>query len=185
MTAEQAGAPDILRRARRQEEKRVRVLLKQEHDNAHRERQMGFPGPTPETRRKFVPHAIETLQDRGVIDASQAAMLDQIARAYSLLTAGTGIRLSTWERVDGGRIASNDMPGDVRLIRHYAAWWDHLKNASLQRAMPIVIDVAVDGLSFNQIARRRRCDKRTAKNFLMKGLQCWAEAGRKKCHLSD
>ena len=185
MTAEQAGTPDILRRARRDEEKRVRALIRQERDTAHRERQRGYPGPTPETRRKFVPHAIETLLDRGVIDESQAAMLDQIARAYSVLTAGTGVRLSTWERVDGGRMAADGMPGDVRLMRHYAAWWDHLKNASLQRAMPIVIDVAVDGLSFNEIARRRRCDKRTAKRFLMQGLDCWVDAGRRRHSPSD
>lgn len=180
MTVEKAGTPDVLRRARREEEKRVRALLKRERDDHHRERQMGFPGPTVETRRKLVPHAIETLLDRGVIDESQAAMLDHIARAYSALTAGTAIRLSAWERVDGGRMPSGEMPGEVRLMHHYAAWWDHLKSASLQRAMPIVIDVAVDGLSFNEIARRRRCDKRTAKRYLLKGLDCWADAGRPK-----
>ena len=181
MAADQAPGHDpvwVAKQALARADARARALIQGDRESAYRDSRMGYAGPTTETRRKLMPHAIDTLLDRGVIDQSQASMLDQIARAYVLVTAGTGVRSSGWERVDGGRMPSGECPAEVMLMRQYARWWDRLKQASLARAMPVVVDVAVDGLSLNEISRRRRIDKRTAKRALVQGLACWAEAGR-------
>ncbi len=171
---------EAARRAGRTEEKRVRRLLRLDRDEANRIAKTGRPGPTSQTAKKLKPHAIETLLDRGVIDESQAGMLDQIARAYVLITMGTNVRLSSWERVDGGRLPTEAMPGEVRLLHHYAAWWQELCDNSLQRVMPIVLDVAVEGISLNDLARTRRMDKRTAKRLLLQGLDCWSDVARRR-----
>ncbi|MFN3232919.1 MAG: hypothetical protein ACE363_12295 [Alphaproteobacteria bacterium] len=171
---------EAARRAKRGEEKRVRRLLRTERDEANRIEKLGRPGPTPQTAKRLKPHAVETLLDRGVIDESQAGMLDQIARAYGLITMGTDARISSWERVDGGRLPTDSLPSEVRLLRHYAAWWDRLSEYGLQRSMSVIIDVAVDGVSLNDLARARRMDKRTAKRLLIQGLDCWADAGRQR-----
>ena len=171
---------DTLKAIRRRDRNRIRSLIKQERIDEHRIEKLGRAGPTEQTLARLEGHAIDRLQQRNIISAEQALALEEIARAYSVLTWDVEVRLSHLERVDFSTRQCEDVPGAVRLIRHYTLWWDRLKDYGMQACQPIAIDVAVDGLSINAVARNRHMDQRTVKAALLDAVDMWVDVGRKR-----
>lgn len=163
----------------RTERKRVYDLVVAGRDLTDFEKKYGERGPTPETKAKLQPHAIERLQARGVIDDAGERHLDEIARAYALITAPVRLKLSSVERVDGSR-TSCVTEGDIELVRRYERWWDELVRTSQQKCFYPVHDVAVDGLSFAEIARAKRTDPRTVSVHFKAGLKTYHDANVRK-----
>jgi DNA-binding transcriptional regulator YdaS (Cro superfamily) len=62
------------------------------------------------------------------------------------------------------------------LERDFLAWWTRLHNSGVQLCMPVVLDVAVQGLSLTKVGEKRHCDKRTAKVRLLTGLRHYLAA---------
>lgn len=162
------------------EKRRVRKLIAVENQYEAEFRATGRATATAQTVAKLEPHAIETMLSRGVLSDDDAVALDEIARAYAILTWDVNVRMSKLERVDGTPRHHGDIPGSVRLVSHYAQWWDMLKDRREQACLPVAVDVAVDGLSLNAIARKRNIDKRTAKMKLRTAIDIWFQVGRRR-----
>lgn len=163
----------------RTERKRVYDLVVAGRDLTDFEKKYGERGPTPETKAKLQPHAIERLQARGVIDDAGERHLDEIARAYALITAPVRLKLSSVERVDGSR-TSCVTEGDIELVRRYERWWDELVRTSQQKCFYPVHDVAVDGLGFSEIGAKTGRHQVTISKWFKAGLAAYHDANRTK-----
>lgn len=169
------NAVEQTKKLQRQEERRVRKMIATGHDVRNREEKTGRPGPTPETRGKVRAHPVERLMASGFLDEHDEQALLDIAEAYTAITASVGYASGTLERVDhsGARV-----PQERALVakKRYSLWWDELQRLGLQRCFYPVIELAVDGLSFNAMSKARGIDWHTARKRVRAGLDAYHDA---------
>ena len=169
------NAVEQTKKLQRQEERRVRVMIHNQREADRVAELTGKPGPTPETRQKVGQHPIERLMAKGFLDEHDEQALLDIAEAYTAITAAVGYASGTLERVDN---SGARMPQERAMIakKRYSLWWDELQRLGLQRCFYPVIDLAVDGLSFNAMSEARGIDWHTARKRVRAGLDAYHDA---------
>ena len=140
--------------------------------------------------------SVAALVRGGAISGSDIEALAAITAGYDLLTA-TGRadrRSAAWrymqhhelrEPHDQGSNKTNiinmleHMPATLEMNhveRDFLEWWQRLQTYGHQVCMPVVLDIAVQGLSLSACAEKRHCDKRTARSRLLLGLRHYQAA---------
>jgi len=137
-----------------------------------------------------ISRSITLLVKAGNISGAEIEALAAIAAGYDLLTAParTARRQAAFEaeksfRVTKVKVHNTQNTVDNRkerplptlldmtqLEQNFLDWWTRLQHRGQQRCMPIVLDVAVEGLSLTKVGEKRHCDKRTARSRLLLGL---------------
>jgi DNA-binding transcriptional regulator YdaS (Cro superfamily) len=140
-----------------------------------------------------ISRSITTLVRAGNISGPEIEALGAIAAGYGLLTEPrrTARRQQVYERdmakkpeeecvASKGKSFLDALPPllDIdHLEQDFLAWWTRLQNQGLSICMPVVLDVAVEGLSLTRVGEKRHCDKRTAKTRLILGLRHYIATG--------
>jgi len=169
---------DETKKLQRQEAKRVRTLIYEEGVQSANERITGKAGPTPQTKAKMRPHAIESLFKRGFLDDADVAALEDIANAYAKVKI-TMPMMNIQERVS----SSGDMAGQeftAACEMRYQKWRKELSRQKALNCHRPVLDLAVDGFSLSEIARTRGTTRRTATKRVKKGIALYHDAQNRR-----
>ncbi len=130
---------------------------------------------TPETNEFAVQAAsregaLARLVQTGALDAHQLAAAQDIASAYTLITADVAVRTAKLERgTGGGPNAAAAVPiGRVLLERAYTQWREDVAPHA-----DMLLAIIVDDLGITIAARRWRMSNRRARSVLVTALDRW------------
>jgi hypothetical protein len=130
---------------------------------------------TPETNEHAVvvasrEGALARLVQTGALDAHQLAAAQDIATAYSLITADVAVRTAKLERSTGGgpNAASAERIARVLLERAYTQW-----RADVAAHADMLLAIIVDDVALTAAAKRWRLSNRRARSILALGLDRW------------
>ncbi|MCC2978897.1 hypothetical protein [Sphingomonas sp. IC4-52] len=114
--------------------------------------------------------AIARLVQTGALDAHQLAAAQEIATAYTLITADVAVRTAKLERgTGGGPNAAAAVPiGRVLLERAYTDW-----RAAVAPHADMLLAIIVDDVGITDAARRWRMSNRRARTMLASSLDRW------------
>ncbi|OWK27563.1 hypothetical protein [Sphingomonas dokdonensis] len=141
---------------------------------ALREAWRGIAG-TPETNEHAVvvasrEGALARLVQTGALDAHQLAAAQDIATAYTLITADVAVRTAKLERSTGGgpNAASAERIARVLLERAYTQW-----RADVAPHADMLLAIIVDDVGLTAAARRWRMSNRRTRSLLTLSLDRW------------
>ena len=170
---------EYMRRRQKQEARRVRKMIAVERDQQNLEAKTGRAGPTPETKAKVEPHAIDRLVSSGFLDSDDEHALSDIASAYMGLTASQGYASGSLDRVDHSNASAHQEANTAQQMR-YSAWRDELARYGDKECHKFVIGLAVEGMSINKMARAFGRSRPTAAKRLRAGLDAYHQVVSKK-----
>ena len=136
---------------------KIGTVLEANRDrNLIRARHGGTPEALAKPRSK---DPITMLVEKGKLDTGQERAAREIATIYQAVTAALMAKIGGWKGSKGsGRgFAEDRMSEEIAILHHdrYIPWTRALAKQD-DISLPLVIDVAVDGVSVNRACRRRR-----------------------------